>query len=353
MTAEAYLEEIRRLLFGLFEIALELGQFGLSVLSAVWPFVATLTGAFFGVYLNSIIDAEKEREEEILKPLLRETASIRENENRITPDLVTEDGEVVSKAFEIDDIELHKLQDILRDEIISYRRLIEELRELYARYISVSKTLVEVGYDEVFRNELSSEILAEESVDTNVGGFPGPEIITGEKIVEQGEQGIGTKEVNFQTYVTLPLFPFLMDNIEILKNVRSEQGIREMFSHAEEVDIGFMDSVDESWDEEIWRAINKPFNASEEYEGELPDGKGYEMIEGEGFVDVCEWANSSVDARAMWKRNEIMEQVSRLSMYIYVRVNYPVYHPKRILMAKSDHSTEVFEEDMPLKDDEE
>jgi hypothetical protein len=52
------------------------------------------------------------------------------------------------------------------------------------------------------------------------------------------------------------------------------------------------------------------------------------------------------------KHNSRMEQVSRLSMYIYVRVNYPVYHPKRILMANSDHSTEVFEEDMPLKDDE-
>jgi hypothetical protein len=70
--------------------------------------------------------------------------------------------------------------------------------------------------------------------------------------------------------------------------------------------------------------------------------------------DMFRWSLISLN-RPLFTRSKHdsrMEQASRLSMYIYVRVNYPVYHPKRILMAKSDHSTEVFEEDMPLKDDE-
>jgi len=300
---------------------------------------------FLGVYLNGVIDRERKRENEIFHPLLNETRNVKESSSHQRIQVLIANGSHQSVSFDFRPMDLYSVGKTTRDEILSYRNEVKKLAKLHDTSLSASELLHESGYGEFLSEQLPDDMLIEsdEGIGSKKGTSAiGPYIAAGRRTVVSGRNSvIPSNSTRIHGDERLPLLPLLVENAPLLKSTESAGEFRSVLDSHTNVDVDHLDTRCPNWDEALWEALEKPWQG-EGIESEqglfgnnvISEGQFHNMIEGENFREILSSAGTALEFRRLKQRERVIDLAEELHNRLLFRLSRPLYHPKRILLAR-------------------
>lgn len=317
----------------------------ISFLAFLLSILATFGAVFLGVYLNGVIDRERERENEIFRPLVNETREVREGSAHQPIRTLITNGNHQSVSFDFQSMDLYSVDKITQSAILSYRDEVKHLAKLNDTSLSASELLHESGYGEFLREQLPEEMLIES--DKGIGSKEGksaigPYIVAGRRTVISGRNSvIPSNSTRIHGDERLPLLPLLVENAPLLRQADSTSEFRSIIDSQTDVDVDHLGERCPNWDDALWKTLEKRWQGDEiDYENGLfghdviSEGQYQNMVAGENFREVLSSAGTALELRRLKQRERVIDLAEKLHARLLIRLSRPLYHPKRILLAR-------------------
>lgn len=317
----------------------------ISFLAFLLPVLATFGAVFLGVYLNGVVDREREREVEVFRPLLDETSSVKDAAPLRPISPLVENGERYSVLLDIDQMDLYAIDEETRKGIMEYWESVNELASLDDTIIPTCDLLHESGYGEFLTEQLPDEMLMES--DEGIGSekwasVPGPYIAAGRRTVVSGQNPVlPSNSTRVSGDYRRPLLPILVEYASVLQEADSSADLRGVFESQTDVDVSYLDERCPNWAETLWKVLQKPWEGkSIDFDDgpigmkRIPANQHHNMVEGDDFHQVISSTGTALQFRRIEHRNGVIERAEDLHKCLFFRVSQPLYHPKRILIAR-------------------
>ncbi|SEW01230.1 hypothetical protein [Natrinema salifodinae] len=317
----------------------------LSFLGFLLPVLATFAAVFLGVYLNGVVDRERKREMKIFRPLLDETGEVKDASASKPIRSLIEDGEHRSVLLDVRPVEFHTMDQTTRKELMAYLKAVGRLAELDDPTLAASAVLHESGYGKHFTEQLPSDMLLkpDEGIQSekSISG-PGPHIVSGRRTVISGPNAVlPSRSTKVSSDARQPLLPILVENASLLIELDSGAELRAVFESHTDIDVGYLDEQCPNWADELWKTLQRPWKGEPiNYEDGLAsndkssDDKSQHIVKGEDFRGVLTSAGIALQLRRMKQRYQVINHAEQLHGQLLVRLSRPLYHPKRILLAR-------------------
>lgn len=316
-----------------------------SFFAFLLPVLATFGAVFLGVYLNGVIDRERKREVEVFRPLLDETSSVMDASSKGPINTLLEKQERRSVLLDIDQMELYAIDEETREDIMTYLDAVQELAGLDDVILSTTELLHESGYGEFLGEQLPNKMLMEsdEGIESERwASVPGPHIVAGRRTVVSGQNPVlPSNSTRVSGDYRRPLLPILVEHASVLRGADSSADLRDVFESRTDVDVSYLDERCPNWAEVLWEVLQEP------WEGEpidfddgpigmkrIPADQHHNMVEGDDFHQVFSSAGYALQFRRIEHRKRVIERAEQLHKRLFFRVSQPLYHPKRILIAR-------------------
>ena len=309
------------------------------------PVLATFGAVFLGVYLNGVVDREREREVEVFRPLLNETNSVMDASSKGPINTLLKKGERRSVLLDIDQMELYAIDEETRKEIMTYLDAVRELAGLDDVILSTTELLHESGYGEFLTEQLPNKMLMES--DEGIGSkkwasVPGPHIAAGRRTVVSGQNPVlPSNSTRVSGDFRRRLLPILVEYASVLQEADSSVNLRDVFESQTEVDVSYLDERCPNWADCLWDILQSSWNGEPiDFEdgpfglNRIPENQHINIIGGNDFRQVISSAGIALQYRRRKHRERVIEHAEQLHKRLFFRVSQPLYHPKRILIAR-------------------
>lgn len=317
----------------------------LSFLAFSLPVVATFVAVFLGVYLNGVIDREREREKEVFRPLSDEVRELNDASPLRPIRYIHENGTHQSVSFDIRPEVFYSVDRATRSKILEYQESVKQLSILADTTVSASVVLHECGYGEFLEDQLPEEMLMEpdEGIGSdNAADGLGPHIVAGRETVISGRNAvIPSSSTQVHGDKRVPLLPLLVENAPLLKQAGSSDELRSFFESHTEVDVTYLDERCPNWVDALWDTLQRPWESEAiEYENSIfglnvvPEDQSHRMVSGEDFRSILSSAGTALELRRLKQRERVISHAEDLHEMLLFRLSIPLYHPKRILLAR-------------------
>lgn len=323
-----------------------------TIASTLWPLIYTAAGVGLGVYLNGLIEIEREREKNLLKPLLREVSEVsRQEQPAVLAPLINEQGEIESVLHDIPMTEIYDVEPTLFEYIHQYLGALGRLQQLGLRHIPIAEALVDAGYETIFEEELDSDLLITDSEGVDPTGrpqFPGPSLRVGEHTVEMSQSDYFETgpAAPVRTAKKFPLFALLLENLSALRTAERPSDLRVIVQSVDGVQVDKLDGISEGWEEQLWTALQRPWHTEgpDTEEGVIPPSEYPRLVDGENFIEVVGTAEQVVQGRRNNAKGELLAVSSDLQSYLVNRTTMFRFHPDRLRFVLGSKSEGLPEE---------
>lgn len=317
----------------------------LSLIVFLLPVLATFGAVFLGVYLNGVVDREREREVEVFRPLFDETGEVKEASSLQPIRPLFEDGKNQSVILNIRPMEFYPIDQVTRTKVMAYVKAVGRLSKLDDPTLSASALLHESGYGAFVEAQLPDEMLLEPDEGIGSGDWasaPGPHIVAGRRTVIAGPNAVvpaNSTQVSGEERRTL--LPILVENAPLLVQLDSPEGLRAVFESHTDIDVGYIDEQCPDWADALWEALQQPWQSEPiDYEdgvfggNVIPEDQHQNIVEGADFQEILTSAGIALQARRIKHRERVINRAKQLHERLLIRLSLPLYHPKRILLAR-------------------
>lgn len=316
-----------------------------SFLAFALPVVATFVAVFLGVYLNGVIDREREREKEVFRPLFDETLEVKDAAPHRPIRFIHGNDTHQSALFDIRPEVFYSVDQTTRSKVMAYQEAVNRLTDLADTTVSASVILYECGYGEFLENQLPEEMLMESDEGIGSGDAAdglGPHIVAGRETVISGRNTV-TPSSSTQIHgdKRIPLLPLLIENAPSLKQVGSSDELRSFFESHTEVDVIYLDERCPNWVDALWDTLQQPWESEAiEYQNGMfglnvvPEDQFHRMVSGEDFRSILSSAGTALEHRRFKQRERVISHAEDLHDMLLFRLSLPLYHHKRILLAR-------------------
>jgi hypothetical protein len=312
----------------------------------IWPVIYTLVGVFVGLYFDELVDTERKRTQTIFRPLLNETSQIkRANWDTPLPEIRTESGDLESVLQDVERLEILQLNTALTEAILKYLEAITNLARVHQPHVPVAKVLDGVGYGDHVVARLPPGMVASgnEGVDpTDRPAFPGPELIVGSYTTGSGRSDYFDDgyRASVQTHRRYPLFAFLLEHFEAIRTATSPDAYREICEQSPEIDVQYMDTNFEGWEEGLWDALHSPFEPPESAYEQLDfsidtasNGESSMLVAGETFADVLRGSEMATRFITFQARQDVIDAATEINAQLVSRLGKRLIDPRRWYIA--------------------
>lgn len=315
----------------------------LSVAEILLPVIATCVGVFLGVYINGIIDREREREIEFFRPLFSEVRAVQEVEPLQPISPLIDDGDYQSVLFTIRPLRFHALDQKTRETVMAYLEAVEQLATLADTTLSTSVLLHESGYGEFLEAELPDKLLLDSDEGIGSGeAAPGPQLVAGQQTIISGPNPVlPSNSTRVSGDDRKPLLPLLVAHGPVLATIDSAAELRAFFKSQTDVDVTYLDERCPEWAGALAAVLQQSWQGEPiDYEDEsvgrkvVPEDQYPNMVEGDDFQDILASAGMALQARRISYRRRVIDRAAALHEQLLRRLSQPLYHPKRILLAR-------------------
>lgn len=317
----------------------------LSLFTFLLPVLATFGAVFLGVYLNGIIDREREREVELLRPLFEETSKVKDGSGLHPIQALLEDGKHSSVLLDIRLLNLHMIDQETREKIMAYLQAVEQLAKFDDTTTSTSRLLHESGYGDYLADQLPEEIVLEPNEGIGSGSsdlVPGPHIVAGRRTVTASPNSVlPSNSTRVSGDYRRPLLPILVEIGPLLVETDSSAELRSLFESQTDIDVAYLDDRCPNWADVLWEVLQRPWQSEPiDYQDDvfgnnvIPEDQHQNIVEGEDFEDILTTAGIALQARLVEHRKRVINSAEELHGRLLVRLSRPLYHPKRILLAR-------------------
>lgn len=307
------------------------------ILEYGWPVLVVILGALLSLILNTLVEREKELEDEVMTPLIEELNSL------ITPSqgldesvIMSSEGEFDSVVSSMDQMKVIRLNSKTDGEIMEYLRALGQYEIFQGEYYLHGRILEKSGYGEHFRNHLDNDLFLEASDRHNSTEEPGPLIKITQNIVPQDSTGVFNEEMlaPIKSDQAVPLFVFLLANYDKLVSCSGPDELRGVFERDEVASTAFLDSKDNSWCEDLWKALSSEWSPPEREGIEIEsvdEPITYDPISGGDFESVVSEADMTAMAHRNTLENQLRDVADALRAELITRTRQNPYHPRRLL----------------------
>jgi len=319
-----------------------------TIASTLWPLIYTAAGVGLGVYLNGLIEIEREREKNLLKPLLREVSEVsRQEQPAVLAPLVNEQGEIESILRDVPMTEMYDVEQTLFEYIHQYLGVLGRLQRLGVRHIPIAEALVDAGYETIFEEEMDSDLLITDSEGVDPTGrpqFPGPSLRVGEHTVEMSQSDYFETgpAAPVRTAKKFPLFALLLENLSALRTAERPSDLRVIVESVDGVQVDVLDGISEGWENQLWTALQRPWHTEgpDTENGGIALSEYPKLVDGENFIEVVETAEQVVQGRRNNAKGELLAVSNDLRSYLITRTTMFRFHPKRLRFVLGSKSGE-------------
>lgn len=306
----------------------------------LWPVVYTIVGVFIGAQLSALVESERQREAQVLKPILSEVTEVSSLDalSTLTP-IRTASGGFGSAIESIDYVELLGLNPLMYDGVMEYLDALSRYESYHVPHRPIADILFKADYDQFLLTHLDDSLVLTDStgVDpTERPKFPGPAMNVGSYTTSSGESSYFDEghRVPVRGARRYSLFAFLLENFELIQKSKSASGLREICNQHPEINVQHLDEISETWAADLWDALTTQWRSDLKHTDILSGDMGDQaVVEGQNFTELVNDAELILKLQRHEARGEVIKTATELRDRLLFRLGLAIYDPRRLALG--------------------